>query len=396
MCYMNEERLRFYHQENFPLFLCAQIIVCITMGWVFVLKSSPLSFVSLIGPLFFSILLWRTPRDNASWQSHLYLAVQCLIAISIMATTQEYIVVTLFFILAGQAMLKFGLRLRLIWISVFVFITLAGNFYWRLESSLDSPVRVLLIVFGFITTIFLSNSIARARRNRREFERLLTETREYTAQAKLLAVAEERNRLSRDLHDTLGHRLTVSIVQLEGMTRLLEQGVEGKRIARMVEVVHGQLAEGLNELRDTLTILRNLQSDGNNLTDSLQQLINEFTIATGITLHIQLPEMLPPLSDAQCMAIYRMVQEALTNTQRHAQAEIIWVALEVTDDALILTVQNDGQDFDGSKGYGYGLQGIHERAMQLDGALDVVKPVAGGILLTLSLPIQKEEASSHA
>ena len=393
---MNDEQLRFYQQANFSLFLCAQLIICITMGWVFVLKGSPLSFVSLTGPLFFSILLWLMPRNSAAWQPYLYSAVQCLIAVSIMVSTREFIVVTFYFILTGQAMMKFGPRLRFIWISVFVFITLAGNFYWQLESSLDSPVRVLLIVFGFIATIFLCHGIARARRDQREFERMLRETREYTAEAKLLAVSEERNRLSRDLHDTLGHRLTVSIVQLEGMARLLDKGVERERIARMVEVVHGQLTEGLNELRNTLTMLRNLKSDGNALTDSLQQLIKEFTIATGITHHIQLPEKLPPLSDAQYMTIYRMVQDALTNTQKHAQAELIQVALEVTEDALILTVQNDGQDFDASKGYGYGLQGIHERAMQLDGALDVIKPVAGGILLTLSLPIQKEEARSHA
>ncbi|MCZ0938767.1 MAG: sensor histidine kinase [Caldilineaceae bacterium] len=393
---MNEEQLRFYQQANFSLFLCAQLIICITMGWVFVLKGSPPSFVSLTGPLFFSILLWNMPRNSAAWQPHLYLAIQCLIVIAIMASTREYIVVTFYFILAGQAMMKFSPRSRFIWISVFVFITLAGNFYWQLESSLDSPVRVLLIVFGFTATLFLCHGIARARRDQEEFQRLLRETREYTAEAKLLAVSEERNRLSRDLHDTLGHRLTVSIVQLEGMARLLEKGVERKRIARMIEVVHGQLTEGLNELRNALTMLRNLKSDGNALTDSLQQLINEFTIATGITHHIQLPEKLPPLSDAQYMTIYRMVQEALTNTQKHAQAEFIWVVLEVREDALILTVQNDGQDFDASKGYGYGLQGIHERAMQLDGALDVIKPVAGGILLTLSLPIQKEEARSHA
>lgn len=393
---MNEERLRFYHLENFNLFLCAQIIVCIAMGWVFFLTNSPLSTVSLIGPILFSIILWCTPRDNASWQSHLYLAVQCLIAIALMMSTREFIVVILYFILAAQTVLKFGPRARLLWICLFLVITLAGSFYWNLQSSLITPVRILLTVLGFIAAIFMSNGIARARRDQKEIERLMTETKEYAEQAKLLAVAEERNRISRDLHDTLGHRLTVSIVQLESMARLLEGNMERKQIVKMVEITHGQLTDGLSELRDTLTALRRLKSGGNNLADSLQHLVNDFTSATGITLHVQLPEILPPLSDAQGLTIYRTVQEALTNAQKHAQAEVIWVVLEVTDEEITLTVRNDGQDFDPSIGYGYGLQGIHERAKQLDGALDVIKPVAGGILLTVSLPIQKEEAGSHA
>ena len=89
------------------------------------------------------------------------------------------------------------------------------------------------------------------------------------------------------------------------------------------------------------------------------------------------------------MTIYRAVQEALTNTAKHAQARNVWIALDSRRDGLILTVRNDGLDFAPSnRSGGQGLQGMRERAAQFGGTLEVTKPEEGGTLVTLTLPMQ--------
>ena len=160
----------------------------------------------------------------------------------------------------------------------------------------------------------------------------------------------------------------------------------------MIETVRAQLVEGLNELRRTLKALRNPKIAGNSLAHALQQIVHEFAAATGITLHTQLPEVLPTLSDIQHTTIYMAVQEALTNVQKHAQAQNVWLIVELTADALILTVRDDGHGLQATKGghdTGIGLRGMRERAVQLGGTLYMTEPVGGGVLLTLNLPLQE-------
>ena len=210
---------------------------------------------------------------------------------------------------------------------------------------------------------------------------------DFTEQAELLAAAEERKRLARELHDSFSHALTLSIVQLENATKLMAE--EPQQAQELIETVREHLVSGLDDLRLVLTTLHNHKIGADNLLSSLRRLISEFAAATGIIVHTQLQPKLPPLSDAQATTLYRTVQEALTNTCKHAQAQNIWMRLDSDDDALTLNVRDDGQRFAPSSSSGYGLKGLKERAAQLGGTLLMIKPPEGGVSVTLRLPLKE-------
>ncbi len=389
---MNQKRKTepFYRSARFLLYLFAQLTVCFAVLHIYLLRGSLPEPHLLIALLLFSAFIWLLPRNNPR-QTYLYLAVQSLLACLLF--TQDWLFMYLFLILTGQVIVLRGVSTRasLIWVGVFVVITFYGNFH-PYTADLASPplVRAVMSIIGFTFSGMLCGGIARTRRDQREIEHLLTRLQEYADQSGTLAVAEERSRLARELHDTLGHRMTVSIVQLEGASRLI--GQNPRQAAGMIETVRAQLTDGLTELRDTLTMLRNhnYNADSTVLIHSLQQISNEFAVATGITVHIDLPDMLPSLSDTQYMTIYRVVQEGLTNVQKHGQSLNVWVNLGIYDyNTLLLNIRNDGRDFDSSNGSGYGLQGMRERAAQLGGTLHTTIPLEGGTLLTLRLPIQE-------
>ena len=382
---------RFYRDRHFLLRLAGQMFLLLSVLYVSLQKGALPGPVPLAGVFLFSAFFWRRRWIDSFVQTHLYMAIQS--AISTVVVFQDTGFTCLFMVLAGQSVAMFRTRTGLIWIAVLHAIVLAANWRHPGDEMFTPESRAAFVVVLMAISAIVSGSMAKASRDRERIAGLLTELRgahaqlqRYARQAEFLAATAERERIARELHDTLGHRLTVSVVQLEGANRLIEQ--EPRRVAGMIEAVRSQLTTGLEELRQTLLTLRGHGVDRDELMTSLQQLVDEFERVAGIACHRQLPEMVQaPLSDEQCTAIYRIVQEALTNVQKHAGALNIWVELEVGEDALTLRVRNDGRDFDPSSGNGYGLQGMRERAARLGGALRVTRPAAGGMLVLFTLPI---------
>ncbi|HRJ42253.1 MAG TPA: sensor histidine kinase, partial [Caldilineaceae bacterium] len=303
----------------------------------------------------------------------------------------------LFYILSVQALMLLPMRTGLGWVMLFTAITGFVTFYHDFRPYEDL-VTTLVNGAGFFFFGAFGNALVRAQRARDESQRILAELTDahvrlqrYAEQAESLAVAEERNRLSREMHDTLGHRLTVSIVQLEGAGRLLER--DRQRAGQMVQTVREQLVEGLAELRTTLAALRD-SGVGPSLTKSLQTLASEYTQATALPVYLSLPRDLLALDEARRMTLYRAAQEGLTNTQRHAGANAVWLELQETESGLTLEVEDDGIGLppEGIRP-GIGLRGMQERAQQLGGTLDIGVSSRGGVGLRLWLPLGEERAN---
>lgn len=207
---------------------------------------------------------------------------------------------------------------------------------------------------------------------------------ESTNPSALMAAAEERKRLARELHDSLSYTLTISVVQLENASKLMSQ--EPQQAQLLIDTVRGHLTAGQDDLQQMLRSLHSHRIGADNLRVILRRLIDEFAAATGIVAHTQMQHKLPSLTDSQAIAIYRTVQEALTNCFKYAHAQNIWIRLECGDNALILNVKDDGQRFSGVRSNGYGLMGARERAAQLGGTLLLMKTPEGGVSVTLRLP----------
>lgn len=386
------KRTQFYRRENFPIHCAAQAVVIFMLAHYYILNGSLPEPFFLIGALLFSLLFWCVPTGSFR-RNQLYLAAQTLIAC--LGLFHEIHFIYLFMLLVGQAMLLFRLGHALAWIGVYVAIALWGTFIQHADTLQSPAVSTILFATGFIFIGIVSNRIAYERRVKQDVGRLLTEIseaharlREYIGQRRFLVMVEEHNRLARELHEILGHRLTVAIVQVEGANRVMER--DPVQADAMLKTVHSQLTAGLGELRDTIQALRTPEINASNLTPVLRRHISEFSRETGISLHVQLTDVPDFLSESDCLTVYRAIHEGLTNMKEHAQPVNIWMDLEVTDSSLVLTMRHDGQEFDLSAGYGYGVPGMQERAFQLGGTLRVSRPAQGGVMVTLTLPIGGE------
>jgi signal transduction histidine kinase len=256
---------------------------------------------------------------------------------------------------------------------------------------------IALFLYGVLYAFMgaFAGTLARADAARRQSQALLAELQEahrqlqdYALRAEELAVVEERNRLAREMHDTLGHHLTVAAVQLEGAERLCPTYPE--QAATMIGTAREQVREALGELRGTVAALRSPIEADLHLRSALRRLVDHFESATGLTVHRVLPDEMPPLPDAYRLTLFRAAQEALTNVEKHAEASQVWLVLTIGNEAATLLVGDDGKGVtSAAERTGFGLQGLRERAGQLGGELHVEPRAGGGTQLSLRLPLPR-------
>ena len=288
------------------------------------------------------------------------------------------------------AVIRLSTRWGMLWTGFIALMNIGIQYYEGgfPQGVVDGLINGL-VIFAFAA---FASSLLEANRARREAQQLLGELQaaheqlqEYAAQVEELAVARERDRLSRDLHDTLGHRLTVSIVQLEGAERLIAAAPE--RASQMVNSVRQQLNEGLSEVRRTVGMLRTPVTSDLSLPNALHALATDFEKATQLPIRVTVPDSLPPLSEAYRLALYRAAQEALTNVQRHAQASEASLTMDLSTEALTLRVTDNGIGLpDEADRQGFGLRGMRERITQLGGSVELSSEKADGTTVLIRLP----------
>ncbi|MFT3837329.1 MAG: sensor histidine kinase [Myxococcaceae bacterium] len=185
----------------------------------------------------------------------------------------------------------------------------------------------------------------------------------------------ERQRVSRELHDVLGHHLTALTLQLE----VAKNVVEGKGL----EPVHraDELARGaLTEVRKIVSELR--ESEPLDLRTALTRVT---TSVPGLTVHLEAPGT-DAIDGPRALAVLRCVQEAVTNAARHSGASNLWLAINVTDGKLTVAARDDGRGTE-KVAAGNGLNGLRERLGELGGELKLESAPGRGFTLTASLPL---------
>jgi signal transduction histidine kinase len=370
---------------------------------VYALTQTPsviLRWVDIALLLIMTFVQLRMPKEESpDWHFHIYLAVQgTLASVLIFLQPGWTMFPLLYFPLSVQAMLRLAQGPSIAWIAAFTLVTAASFAY---GVSLQEGL-IAMVMYGGINGFFgaYASALKRADKAHRESQALLEELQEahgqlqeYALRAEELAVVEERNRMAREMHDTIGHRLTVASVQLEGAQRLCS--IDPDRAAGMVGTVREQVRDALGELRDTVAALRTPIEADLQLRSSLQRLMAYFEDATGITIHQVLPEEMPELAYGQRMGLFRAAQEALTNIQRHAGASQVWLVLTASDGAITLLVSDDGRGISRSgEQKGFGLQGLRERASRLGGELHLEPRAGGGTQLAFRLPLLEEAEST--
>ncbi len=202
------------------------------------------------------------------------------------------------------------------------------------------------------------------------------------------AVADERARIARELHDVVGHSVSVMTVQASAVRRLLEQDQE--RVSEALQVVEQTGREALAEMRRMVGVLRHAE-DGPALAPqpSLEQLerLVEHTRNAGLPVDLRVegdPVQLPTGID---LTAYRLVQEGLTNAIKHAGANRAEVLVRYAGGHVEVTVSDDGCGAGDGGGGGHGLVGMRERVSVYGGKLEAGARPEGGFLLRATLPV---------
>jgi len=200
-----------------------------------------------------------------------------------------------------------------------------------------------------------------------------------------LTISRERNRLARELHDTLAHSLSGVAVQLEAIDTLLD--TNSGEVKNLLGQSLATTRSGLTETRRALQALRASPLEDLGLALAVRNLAESVASRNGLKLRLEVPERLENLSPDLEQGIYRVVQEALENVAKHASARDVRVQLSQNNGCLDVTISDNGRGFD-PKNIDllnqFGIQGMRERTEMLGGSLEVESRPEGGTTIQLA------------
>ncbi len=257
-----------------------------------------------------------------------------------------------------------------------------------LGQLVDRGFGVLVILFF---TFLLARAVARAAADQAELETLHTsleashhDLRASTDQIAELAATEERNRVARDVHDSLGHHLAAINIQLEKANAYKER--DPKRTQDAVKQAQRTVQDALKDVRESVGSLR--KSTPFSFDDALESLLARMRHGD-LELKLQRMGDSRGYSDLVLMTLYRVIQEGLTNIHKHAGASQVTLSLDFGDERLTLNLCDDGSGFDASgwqeRRSGFGLVGLQERLGLVGGKL-TLQSQPHGTRLTATIP----------
>ncbi|MHB1417835.1 MAG: sensor histidine kinase [Chloroflexota bacterium] len=256
-------------------------------------------------------------------------------------------------------------------------------------AGLEVGLQALVGYLAGVVFVFVFTQLTVAERDARaEVERLAAELgeanlklREYSVQVEELAMARERNRLARDIHDGLGHYLTTVNMQLEAARAVME--IDRPRALAAIDKAQTLTKEGLADVRRSVAALRASPTEGRTLAEALSALVEECR-AAGVAAELTVtgePRPLPPPAE---LTLYRAAQEGLTNVRKHARATRATLTVDFRDGAVRLVVEDDGVGAEKADG-GFGLLGLRERVHLLGGSVQVRTAPGRGFTLEVEV-----------
>jgi signal transduction histidine kinase len=322
---------------------------------------------------------WVSRRARSAW-SAAYITIQLALAFVTFAL-QPSVATTLFFVvLVSQCVLVLP---RPATVAVVLLIPFAHAPMESWQAALREGVGLFAsVVFAAIITELLQ----REQQLRHDLAEAHQQLRDYAAQAERLATAQERNRVARDIHDGLGHSLTVVQMQVKAARAVLSSDPAK---ADDVLAKAQQLSEdALGAVRRSVHALREPRATGP-LPEALGALAEEAS-AAGVPTRLDVSGTQRPLPDDAREALYRAAQEGLTNVRKHARATHAELLLTFTDADVQLEVHDDGAGSTSQPTSGFGLLGLRERAAQLGGQLHLESAPGDGWTLRMRVPGRME------
>ena len=245
-----------------------------------------------------------------------------------------------------------------------------------------------VIYYGMILSFvwLFVNALVSERQGRERLSVALSQLRSYSLQIEDQAILQERNRIAREIHDALGHTLTAQSVQLDSGLHLLNRN-QSEQADLFFKTAKSLCSQALQEVRQSVSVLRRDCLDGQSLEEAIAGLVNEFKSMTTIKFDwsIDVPRSLPP---ELISTLYRIFQAALTNIIRHSGATEATLQVTTSTQRLYLVIKDNGQGFKPTQNStGFGLQSMRERTLALSGQFHVFSELGAGCLITVQIPL---------
>ena len=286
--------------------------------------------------------------------------------------------VLLLLVLVSQSVLLLPVPAAVVVVAHVPFVHLGME--WR-----DGLREGLGMLAASIFTAAVTYLLMREQEARQELALAHERLREYALQAERLAAAQERNRVARDIHDGLGHSLTVVQMQIKAARAVLDR--DPAKADTVLVKAQRQAEEALAEVRRSVGALREARRPGlSDLSEALRALADE-TSAAGVPTSVDVSGEARPLPADAAESLFRAAQEGLTNVRKHARATRAELLLDYTRPAAVrLQVRDDGAGIAAPHGSGYGLLGVRERAAHAGGQLTIESAPGRGSTLTVEVP----------
>jgi signal transduction histidine kinase len=358
-----------------------------------------LSLVSIFG---FGLLGLYLPTGRLLPRlGHTLLQVLLVSLTSLLGFTSGRLFPVMYLVLVIRSCFMFGLmgRVVLTGLSFFLFLTILQ---WRIQLlTTNLPDRVAQRLQGFLTNVQLNlvflfglalvfvlllvNALLTERQSQESLKKANAQLRQSADEIERLAMAQERSRIAREIHDSLGHSLTALNLQLEGALKLAQRNPE--QAQRFLTEAKRLGSVALNDVRESVATLRSDPLRGQSLQTALSTLVNHFQQSTGIKPEVNL-QPTPTLPVNVSTVFYRIVQEGLTNIVKHAKATQVKLDLRCQAQTVSLTLEDNGQGFTPSQtSTGYGLQGIRERTAAIGGNFHLQSQPGQGCRLQVVLSL---------
>jgi signal transduction histidine kinase len=220
-------------------------------------------------------------------------------------------------------------------------------------------------------------------RSAHRFERRGQAVKESRLRLLLAAQEVERRRLARELHDETGQALTSILLGLHALEDTLER--DESRVA--LEHVRVLVANTLQDVRRLAVELRPKALDDFGLVVAIERLTESWSAATAIAVDFTASVDDGLFSNELATALYRIVQESLTNVVKHAHASHVSILLTRKDESVVAVIEDDGDGFDAAKAAGDGITGMRERVALLGGRFQIESTRGAGTALVVELPL---------